>query len=97
VAGAVEDVVQHLVPNHHLVHGPVTSKKDVVIGAPVTCTLAAGALEAVPFYDRPTNPVEVSGTAGTGFRLRKPFTIDCRWPERHVPHWVEAASSQRQQ
>jgi hypothetical protein len=58
--GLSDQVMQHFVPDDHLVHRPVTGEEDVVVLPPVTRALTAGAGKARSLDDRPAEPIEVS-------------------------------------
>jgi hypothetical protein len=89
-----EEVVQHLVADDHLVHGPVGGDVNLVSGLPVASATAAGAAEAVARHNQPLDAVEISGEAGTRFRFAPPFPIHGRGLHGSLPGDVEAAAGQ---
>jgi len=94
--GAVEEVMQHLVTDHHLALGPVGSEEDLVSGLPVSGARAAGAGEAVPGNHLPPHPIEVTDQAGARLGLRPPVAVKGRRVHRLVARGIEAAGEHRQ-
>jgi hypothetical protein len=89
-----EEVVEHLVADDQLAHGPIGGDVDLVIGLPVARATAAGAGEAVARHDQPLDAVEVSGQAGTRLRFAPPLPIHCRGLHGSLSRYVEAAARQ---
>jgi hypothetical protein len=96
MAGAVEEIMQHLVTDHHLALGPVGGEKDLVAGLPVSGARAAGAGEAVSGNDLPPHPIEVTDQAGARLGLRPPVAVEGRGIHRSVARGIEAAGDHRQ-
>ena len=95
MAGPADQFVQHLVPDDHFVHDPVSGKENVMVLAPMTGTLAAGTGEAGAFDDRPGEAVEVTGETRARLRFVPPLLVHRRWSQWYVPDWIEAAATQR--
>ncbi len=95
MAGPAKQIVQHLMPDDHFVHNPITGEIDVVVGAPVARAIAAGAREAVTLYDGPAKPVEITLASGANLCLGPPLAIYRGRIQRHVPFGIEAASTKR--
>ena len=94
MAGAPEQVVQHLVANHHLVRGPILGQVDVVVRLPMAGASPTRALEPVAGHHRPLNSIEVPAQARTRLRLRPPLAIDGGWRHGRVLAWVETAGGE---
>ena len=92
-----DQLVQHFVTHHHLVHLPVAGQEDVMAGRPVTRALAARAGKAGAFDNGPLDPVEIAGESGAGLRLRPPLAVDRRRSERLIPFGIEATPARRNQ
>jgi hypothetical protein len=96
MAGAVEEIMQHLVTDHHLALRPVGGEKDLVAGLPVSGARAAGAGEAVSGNHLPPHPIEVADQAGARLGLRPPVAVEGRGIHRSVARGIEAAGDHRQ-
>src|SRR5439155_15184970 len=97
MAGAVEEVMQHLVTDYHLALRPVGGEKDLVAVLPVSGARAAGAGEAVSGNHLPPHPIEITDQAGARLGLRPPVAVEGRGVHRPVARWVEAAGRHRQE
>ena len=97
MAGAVEEVMQHLVTDYHLALRPVGGEKDLVAVLPVSGARAAGAGEAVSGNHLPPHPIEITDQAGARLGLRPPVAVERRGVHWPVARGIEAAGSHRQE
>jgi hypothetical protein len=92
VTRAAEKIMEHLMPDYQLIHGPITGDVDLVGGLPMTGAPTAGAGEAVARHYQPLDPVKIAGQTGTSLRLAPPFPIESRWVHGGLARYVEATA-----
>ena len=94
VSAPPHEIVQHLVADDHLVHGPVRGEEDLVAGVPVAHALPAGAGEALTRHDHPLDAVEIAAQAGARLGLLPPLPIDGGRLPRLASRGIESAGAE---